>query len=113
MFFLLLAAWSMLRSRFSYKRYDAETIEWGRPQPSLLQRWRAKMGSIQFRLQGLAKRRMSNTAPKPTPSAPATVCVLPPKKPAGPMLPLFGSTISAPNSKPKEGFAWEETNGIE
>jgi hypothetical protein len=29
------------------------------------------------------------------------------------MLALFGSTIGAPETKPKEAFAWEKTKGIE
>jgi len=40
------------------------------------------------------------------------------KKPSQPMLALFGSTINgstigAPETKPKEAFAWEKTKGIE
>jgi len=108
-FFLLLAGWSMMRSRSSYEQRDAETIEWGRPQPSVLQRWRAEMDRILFRPQGLAKRRMPDIAPKPTPSAPATALTDPLKKPTQPLLTLIG----APNGKPKEGFVWEETTGIE
>jgi len=38
MFFLLLAVRSVLRSRSSSKRRDVETISWGRPRPSLIQR---------------------------------------------------------------------------
>ncbi len=89
-FFLLLAVRSVLQSRSSCKRWDMETIEWGRPRPSLLQRWRTKMGRIRFRLPGFAKQRMSEIAPQP-------------------VLPLF----DAPSGKPQEGFAWEETKGIE
>ena len=37
MFFLLLAARSVLQNRSSSKRRDVETIEWGRPRPSLIQ----------------------------------------------------------------------------
>ncbi len=71
MFLLLLAVRSVLQSRSLCKRWDMETIEWGRPRPSLLQRWRTKMGRIRFRLPGFAKQRMSEIAPKPTPSASA------------------------------------------
>ena len=35
------------------------------------------------------------------------------KKPTQPVLALFGLAIGAPNGKHKEGFAWEETKGIE
>ncbi len=108
-FFLLLAVRSVLQSRSSCKRWDMETIEWGRPRPSLLQRWRTKMGRIRFRLPGFAKQRMSEIAPKPTPSASAIAPADPLKKPTQPVLPLF----DAPSGKPQEGFAWEETKGIE
>ncbi|MFI5095671.1 MAG: hypothetical protein ACHQIK_19765 [Candidatus Acidiferrales bacterium] len=113
MFFFLLAGRSMLQSRSSCKRWDMETIEWGRPRPSLLQRWRTKVGTNRVRLPGFAKQRMPEIAPKATPPAPATAPTEPLKKPTQPMLAFFGSTIGAPNGKPKEGFAWEETKGIE
>ena len=110
---LLLAVRSGLQSRSSSKRRDVETIEWGRPQPSLIQRWRAKMDRILFRLQGFAKRRMPGIAPKPAPSVPANAPADPVKKPTQPMLALFGPTTGAPETKPKEAFAWEKTKGIE
>ena len=44
---------------------------------------------------------------------PATAPADPLKKPTQPMLALFGSTIGAPETKPKEAFAWEKTKGIE
>jgi hypothetical protein len=47
------------------------------------------------------------------PPAPATASADPLKKPAQPMLALFGSAIGAPQTKPKEAFAWEKTKGIE
>ena len=111
MCFFLLAAWNMLQSRSPNKRWDRETIEWGEPPASLLQRWRTrtKMGRIRFRLPRFAKQRMPEIAPKPTQTAPATAPADPLKKPSQPVLALFG----APNGKPKEGFAWEETKGIE
>ncbi len=109
MFFSLLAGWSMLQSRFTYKRWERETIAWGRPPPSSLQRWRTKMGRIQFRLRGFANRRIPEIAPKPTLPAPATACADPLKKTTQPVLTLFG----APNGRLKEGFAWDEHNGIE
>jgi hypothetical protein len=52
---------------------------------------------------------MPEIAPKSMPPAPATVPADPLKKPTQPVLALFG----APNGEPKEGFAWEETKGIE
>jgi len=113
MFFLLLAVRSVLQSRSSSKRRDVESIEWGRPQPSLIQRWSKKMGRIRFRLPRFSQRQMPEIAPKPTPLAPATAPADPLKKPAQPMLALFGSTIGAPENKPKEAFAWEKTKGIE
>jgi hypothetical protein len=113
MFFLLLAVGSALQNRSSRKDRDRETSEWGRPRPSLIQRWRIKMGRIRFRLPGFVKQpRLPENVPKPKPSAPAN----PPdplKKPIQPMLALFGSTIGAPEPKPKEAFACEETKGIE
>jgi hypothetical protein len=108
-FFFLLAGRSMLRSRFSSKRWDMETIEWGRPQPSSLQRWRVKVRKLRFRLPRFAKREMPEIAAKTKPPAPATAPADPLKKPTPPMLALFGT----PNGEPKDGFAWEETKGIE
>ena len=119
MFFFLLAGWSIWQSRSPYKRWDMERIEWGRPPPSLLQRWRTrtstknKMGRIRWRLPGLAKQKMAEIRSKATPPAPATAPPDPPKKPNQPVLALFGSAIGAANGKPKEGFRWEETKGIE
>jgi len=113
MFLLLLAARNISRSRSSSKRWDMDEIEWGRPQPNLLQRWRVKMGRIQFGLPRFAKQRMPEIAPKAIPPAPATAPADPLKKPPPPVLAVFGSTIGAPNGKPKERFAWEETNEIE
>jgi hypothetical protein len=118
MFFLLLAVRSVLQSRSSSKRRDLETIEWGGPRPSLIQRWRTKIGRIRFRLPRFSQRRMPVIAPKPTTSAPVNAPTDPLKKPAQPMLALFGSTVNgstigAPQTKPKEVFAWEKTKGIE
>jgi hypothetical protein len=114
MFFLLLAARNILRSRSSSKRWDMDEIEWGGPQPNLLQRWTIKMGKIRFSLPGFVKQpRMPEIAPKPTPSTPANAPADPLKKPTQPMLALFGSTIGAPDTKPKDAFAWEETKEIE
>ena len=101
-FFLLLAARGVLQGRSSRKRRDVETIEWGPPRPSLIQRWRIKMDRIRFRPPRFPQRRMPANAPAD-----------PLKKPAQPMLGLFGSTIGAPETKPKEAFAWEKTKGIE
>ncbi len=50
MFLLLLAVRSVLQNRSPRKGRHRETIEWGRPRPSLVQRWRIKMGRIRFRL---------------------------------------------------------------
>jgi hypothetical protein len=117
MFFFLLAGWGVWQSRSPYEPWDMEAIEWGRPPPNLLQRWRtrtrATMGRIRWRRPGLAKQEMAEIAPKPTPPAPATAPPDPPKKPNEPVLPLFGSAMGPPNGKPKEGFRWEETKGIE
>jgi hypothetical protein len=111
MFFFLATGRSWWQGRSPYKQLDREAIEWGRPRPSLLQRWRTKIDKIRFRLAGFAKQRMQEIAPKPTPPppAPAIAPADPLKRPTQPMLALFG----AANGKPKEGFAWEETKGIE
>jgi hypothetical protein len=111
--FFLLAGLSLLQSWLPNKRRDLEAIEWGPPRPSLVQRWRTKMGGIRFRLPEFAKQRMPEIAPTPTTSTPANAPADPLKKPTRPVLPLFDSTIGEPNGKPKEGFAWEETKGIE
>jgi len=119
MFFLLLAGWSMWQSRSPYKPWDMERIDWGRPPPSLLQRWRTrtrtktKMSRIRWRLPGLAKQKMAEIRPKPTSPEPATAPPDPPKKPNQSVLALFGSEMGALNGKPKEEFRWEETKGIE
>lgn len=113
MFFLLLAVWSVLRSRFSHRWWDMEMIKWGGPRPSVSQRWRTKMSRIRFRLPRFAKQRTLEIAPEPTPSAPVTPPVDSLKKPTQPVLALFGLTIGAPNGEPKEGLVWEETTGIE
>jgi hypothetical protein len=76
------------------------------------------MGSIRFRLPRLSQRQMPEIAPKPTPLVPANAPADPLKKPTQPMFALFGSTVNgstigAPETKPKEAFAWEKTKGIE
>ena len=112
-FFLLLAARGVLQGPSSRKRRDVEPIKWGRPRPSFIQRWSMKMDRIRFRLPRFSRRQMPEIAPKPAPSVPANAPADPPKKPTQPMLALFGSTIGAPETKPKEAFAWEKTKGIE
>ena len=71
------------------------------------------MGRIRFRLPRFSRQQMPEIAPKPAPSVPATAPADPPKKTTQPMLALFDSTIGATETKPKEGFAWEKTKGIE
>src|SRR3974390_3210198 len=93
MFLLLLAVRSVVQNRSPRKWRDRETIEWGQPRPSLIQRWRIKMGRIRFRLPRLLQQQMPEIAPKPTPLAPATPPADPLKKPTQPMLALFGSTV--------------------
>lgn len=109
MFFFVLAGWSVLQSRTLNKRWDMEMIEWGEPPPSLIQRWWAKMGRVRFRLPEFWKQRRPEIALKPPPPEPATAPAELLKKPRQPVLPLFGT----PNGRQKEGFAWDEHNGIE
>ncbi len=71
------------------------------------------MGRIRFRLPRFLQRHMPEIAPKPAPSVPANAPADPLKKPIQPMLALFGPPIGAPETKPKEVFAWEKTKGIE
>ena len=76
------------------------------------------MGRIRFRLPRLLQQQMPEIAPKPTPLAQATPPADPLKKPTQPMLALFGSTVNgstigAPENKPKKAFTWEKTKGIE
>ena len=76
------------------------------------------MGRIRFRLPRFSQRQMPQITPRPAPPVPADARVDPLKKPAQPMLALFGSTVTgstigAPETKPKEAFAWEKTRGIE
>jgi len=113
MLLLLLAVRSVLQNRSPRKWRDRETDEWGRPRPSLIQRWSKKMGRIRFRLPRFSQQQMPEIAPKPAPSVPANALADPMKKPIQPMLGLFGSTIGAPETEPKEAFAWEKTKGIE
>src|SRR5271169_5470716 len=112
-FLLLLAVRSVLQNRSSRKWSDRETTEWGRPRQSLIQRWRIKMGRIRFRLPGSSQRQMPEIEPKPAPSVPANAPADPLKKPTQPMLALFvstvhGSTICAPETKPKEAYSWSK-----
>ena len=118
MFLLLLAVRSVLQNRSPRKGRDRETIEWRPPRPRLIQRWRIKMDRIRFRLPRFSRRQTPESAPKPAPSVPANAPADPLKKPTQPMLGLFGSTVNgstigAPETKPKEAFAWERTKGIE
>ena len=113
MFFLLLAVRSVLQNRSPRKRRDRETIEWGPPRPSLIQRWRINMGRIRLRLPRFSQRQMPEIAPTPASSVPANAPADPLKKPTQPILALFSPTIGAPETKPKEAFAWEKTKGIE
>jgi len=118
MFLLLLAVRSVLQNRSSRKGRDVETIEWGRPRPSLIQTWSIKIGRIRFKLPRCSQRQMPEIAQKPGPSLPANAPADPLKKPTQPVLALFvstvsGSTIGAPETKSKEAFAWEKTKGIE
>jgi hypothetical protein len=110
---LLMAVRSVLQNRSSRKWRDRETIEWGPPRPSLIQRWRTKMGRIRFRLPRFSQRQMPAIAPEPAKSVPANAPADPLKKPTQPMLALFGPTSGAPETKPKEAFAWEKMKGIE
>ncbi len=71
------------------------------------------MGRIRFRLPRFSQRQMPEIAPKSAPSVPANAPADPPKKPTQPILALFSPTIGAPETKPKEAFAWEKTKGIE
>jgi|SRR5271156_878258 len=112
MFLLVLAVRSVLQNRSTRKWHDSETIEWGRPRPSVIQRWRIKMGTIRFRLPRFSQRQMPEIAPKPAPSVSANAPADPLKKPTQPMLGLFDSTVAS-ETKSKEMFAWEKTKGIE
>ncbi|MFZ0319825.1 MAG: hypothetical protein WAL56_11930 [Candidatus Sulfotelmatobacter sp.] len=71
------------------------------------------MDRIRFRLPRFLRRQMPEIAPEPAPSVPANAPPDPLKKPTQRMLALFGSTICAPETKPKEAFAWKKTKGIE
>jgi hypothetical protein len=71
------------------------------------------MDRIRLRPPKVSQRQMPDIAPKPAPSLPANTLADPLKKPTQPMLALFGSTSGAPETKPKEAFAWEKTKGIE
>ena len=112
-FLLILAVRSVLQNRSSREGPDRETIEWGRPRPTLIQTWRISMGRIRFRLPRFSQLQTPEIAPRPSPSVPANVPADPLKKATELMLGLFGSTIGVPEKKPKEAFAWDKTKGIE
>ena len=111
MLLLLLAVRSVLQNRSSRKWRNRETIEWGRPRPSLIQRWRIKMGRIRFRLPRFSQRQMPEIAPKPAPSVPANAPADPLKKPAQPMLALFGSTYRCARDQTQRGVRLGENEG--
>ncbi len=76
------------------------------------------MGRIRFRLPRLSQLQIPEIEPKPAPSVPANAPADPLKEPTQPMLALFGSTVTgstigAPETKPKAASAWEKTKGIE
>ena len=71
------------------------------------------MSRIRFRLPRFSQRQVPEIVPKPAPSVPANAPADPLKNPTQPMLALFGSTLGAPETKPKDAFAWEKTKGIE
>jgi hypothetical protein len=71
------------------------------------------MGRARLRPAGSEEPRIQEITPATMPPAPATAPCDPLKKTAQPVLPLICSNVGAPNGKPKEGFAWEETKGIE
>ena len=70
------------------------------------------MDRIRFRPPRFS-RQIPEIAPEPTPSVPPTAATDPLKKPTQPMLALFGLPNAAPETKPKDAFAWEKTKGIE
>ncbi len=109
MFFSLLAGGGILRGLNAYDEWDLERIKWGEPPTSWPQRWRKKIGKMRFSLPEFWKQRRPEIALKPPPPEPATAPAEPLKTPRQPVLPLFG----APNGRQKEGFAWDEHNGIE
>ncbi len=84
MFLLLLAMRSVLQNRSPRRGLDRETIERGRPRPSLIQRWSVNRGRIRFRLLRFSQRQMPEIAPKPAPSVPANAPADPLKKPTQP-----------------------------
>src|ERR1035437_10193051 len=113
MFFFLLAMGSILRSLNAYDQWDFERIEWGETPTSWPQRWRKKIGRMPFSLPGFARRKMTEIARKATSQTQASIHADSPKKSIQPVLPIFGSTISAANDRPKERFASKETKRIE
>lgn len=113
MFFSLLAMGGILRSLNAYDQWDLERIEWGEPPASWPQRWRKRIGRTRFSLRGFASRNIPETARKETPQTQASIHSESSKKPVQSVLPIFGSTISAANDRPKERSASKETKRIE
>jgi len=71
------------------------------------------MGRIRFRLPRFFAAADARDSSETSAIVPANAPADPPKKPPQPVLALFGSPISGPETKPKDAFAWEKTKGIE
>jgi hypothetical protein len=106
----LLAGWAMLPRRPRYQYWSMDRIEWREPNPRPLLRWRTNMQGLRSRLSELVRRRTPVIPAKPLPPAPV---LIPPEQGKeqhrSPVFQPFGMA----DAKPKEGFAWEKTKGIE
>jgi hypothetical protein len=110
MFFSMLAGRSALQSWLEHRQEEFERTMWDAPPPRLLERWRAKMGRLRFRLPRFWKPRGVEIAPEPMQPGPAIAPDVPMKKPTLSVLAVFGG---APAAEPGKAFVWDESNGID
>jgi hypothetical protein len=106
----LLAGWAMLPRRPQYQYWSMDRIEWREPNPSPQLRWRTNMQGLRSGLSELMRRRTRVIPAKPLPPTPVLIPPEPRKEQhRQPVFQPFGT----PDTKPKEGFTWEKTKGIE
>ena len=106
----LLAGWATLPRRPRYQYWCMDRIEWREPNPSPLPRWRTIMQGFWSGVSELMRCRTPVIQAKPLPPAPVPIPPEPRKEQhRSPVFQPFGT----PDAKPKEGFAWEKTKGIE
>lgn len=107
--FLFLAGEDFFRTHDVPMRGDMERIDWGKPSPSVIQRWMIAISEVRFRLPESAKPTARKGAKKAAAVAPAAARGEPPKEPSGTTLSLFGTT----GKTGKDGFVWSGEDEID